>query len=249
MAQWLDGTLSNKVNWNDHLFSLEFSCPEFGEFKAGQFVKVGIELSDGKVLSRPYSLVNPPSQANPEILAVPVEEGQLSPQLHNLEVGDPVKIMQPATGFLVLEEVPDANTLWMVATGTGVGPFLSILATDTPWQRFDNIVLIYAARYGQDLAYLPLIEQWQKSYSSQFNFVPIVSREEYPTALKGRIPQLLEQGVIESRVGHQITVEDSQVMICGNPDMIKEVMALLVDKGLKKHLRRSPGQITMEQYW
>ena len=249
MAQWLDGEVSKKVAWNDHLFSLSFHCPDFGDFKAGQFTKVGIETSDGKVLSRPYSLVNPPSNPHLEILAVPVEEGSLSPQLHKLDVGDQVKIMKPATGFLILEEVPDADTLWLIATGTGVGPFLSILAAEQVWQRYKNVVLVYAARYINDLAYVKDIKSWQQRYPDQFQFVPVVSRETFEQGLNGRIPALFSEQKIQSRTKLNVTPESSQVMVCGNPEMIKEMMALLASYGLKKHLRRSPGHITMEQYW
>ena len=105
--------------------------------------------------------------------------------------------MQPATGFLVLDEVPGADTLWLVATGTGVGPFLSILATPEPWTRFKKVVLIYAARYINDLAYLDLIRGWEQQYGQQFSFVPVVSREDFAEGLKGRIPQLLADQSIQ----------------------------------------------------
>ena len=249
MAQWLDGTIKKRIDWNDHLFSLVIDCPEFGPFHAGQFTKVGVEQADGKVLSRPYSLVNPPSQSEPEILAVPVEEGKLSPLLHTLNTGDPVKVMMPATGFLTMKEVPESQTLWMVATGTGVGPFLSILATDEPWQQYERIVLVYAARFGADLAYLEKVEQWQRLYPERFHFVPIVSREKQENCLRGRIPELLLNGKIETQTGITLGPENNQVMLCGNPQMIKDVMEVLMDRGLKKHLRRAPGHISMEQYW
>lgn len=248
MAQWLDAKVVGRTDWNDHLFSLRFSCSGFPPFKAGQFTKVGVE-QDGKVLSRPYSLVSGPDEDELEIIAVPVEEGLLSPKLHNLKVGDSLKIMSPATGFLVLDEVPKSRDLWLMATGTGVGPFLSILATEQVWQSYDNIILVYGARYEHDLAYKPLIEKWTEQYAGKFYYVPIVSREKKADRLSGHIPALLKSTCIQQKVGLDIHAAHSQVMLCGNPAMIEDAVQTLIEFGLSKHLRRSPGQISMERYW
>jgi len=248
MAQWLDATVVSRTDWNDHLFSLRFSCADFPKFKAGQFTKVGVEL-DGKILSRPYSLVSGPDDHELEIIAVPVEDGMLSPQLHKLQVGDCLKIMSPATGFLVLDEVPKSRDLWLMATGTGVGPFLSILATEQAWQNYENIILVYGARYEHDLAYTQLIESWSSKYADKFHFVPIVSRENKADILHGRIPTLLKTLSIQQQVGLDIHAANSQVMLCGNPDMIEDATQTLIELGLAKHLRRSPGQISLERYW
>jgi ferredoxin--NADP+ reductase len=248
MAQWLDAKVVSRTDWNDHLFSLRFSCENFPRFKAGQFTKVGVEQDD-KILSRPYSLVSGPDEKELEIIAVPVEDGLLSPKLHTLQIGDCLKIMSPATGFLVLDEVPKSRDLWLMATGTGVGPFLSILATEQAWQSYQNIILVYGARYQHDLAYLPIIEDWLKRYPDRFHFVPIVSREKRADELQGRIPTLLKTGLIQQHIGLDICPEHSQVMLCGNPDMIEDATQTLIELGLAKHLRRSPGQISLERYW
>lgn len=248
MAKWLDATVVSRTDWNDHLFSLRFSCVDFPQFKAGQFTKVGVEQDD-KVLSRPYSLVSGPNDNELEIIAVPVEDGLLSPKLHTLKVGDTLKIMSPATGFLVLDEVPKSRDLWLMATGTGVGPFLSILATEQAWQSYQNIILVYGARYEHDLAYTQLISTWSKQYAGKFHFVPIVSRESEEGRLRGHIPALLKSSSIQQQVGLDIHPEHSQVMLCGNPAMIEDAIQTLEELGLSKHLRRSPGQISLERYW
>ena len=157
--------------------------------------------------------------------------------------------MSPATGFLTLDEVPKSRDLWLMATGTGVGPFLSMLATEQVWQSYENIVLVYGARYEQDLAYIPLIESWSEQYASKFHFVPIVSREHKADRLHGRIPTLLKTLSIQQQVGLNIHATHSQVMLCGNPAMIEEATQTLGELGLSKHLRRSPGQISLERYW
>lgn len=249
MAQWLDAMITKRVNWNDHLFSLRFSCDGFPDFKAGQFTKIGIEQSDGKILSRPYSLVNGPAAEQMEVIAVPVEEGLLSPKLHQLQSGDSLKVMAPATGFLVLDEVPQSDNIWMLATGTGVGPFLSILAGSEIWEKYQTVVLVYAARKLDDLAYLDTIRQWQQQNPEQFKFVPVVSREKSDWTLAGRIPNLLADNTIQNAAACQLDSESSQTMLCGNPQMIQDSIIVLEEIGLKKHLRRSPGEISMERYW
>jgi ferredoxin/flavodoxin---NADP+ reductase len=248
MAQWLDATVKARTDWNDHLFSLACECHDFPAFKAGQFTKFGIE-QDGKIVSRPYSLVNSPSASCLEIIAVPVEEGLLSPKLYQLQVGDKLKVMSPATGFLILEEVPISKNLWLLATGTGVGPFLSILSSAQVWQSYENVTLVYGMRYAQDLAYKPFIESLLENKSQQFNFVPVISRESTTDALHGRIPELIKSEKIQQLTRQTLCAEDSQVMLCGNPDMIQDSVTVLTALGLQKHLRRSPGQISMERYW
>jgi ferredoxin--NADP+ reductase len=248
MAQWLDATVVSRKDWNDHLFSLRFSCVDFPPFKAGQFTKIGVE-QDGKILSRPYSLVSAPDDNELEIIAVPVEDGLLSPKLHNLQVGDPLKIIAPATGFLVLDEVPKSRDLWLMATGTGVGPFLSILSTQDVWASYENIVLVYGVRYENDLAYASLIESWSKQYAEKFHFVPIISRENKANRLRGHIPALLKTACIQQQVGLDIHATHSQIMLCGNPAMIGDAIQTLIELGLSKHLKRSPGQISLERYW
>jgi ferredoxin--NADP+ reductase len=248
MAQWLDAKVVSRTDWNDHLFSLRFSCADFPKFTAGQFTKVGVE-QDEKIISRPYSLVSGPDDNEIEIIAVPVENGLLSPKLHALKVGDSLKIMSPATGFLILDEVPKSRDLWLMATGTGVGPFLSILATEQVWQNYENIILVYGARYDDDLAYKKLIATWSEQYPDKFHFVPIVSREHQPNRLHGRIPTLLKTSLIQEQVGLDIHAAHSQVMLCGNPAMIEEATQTLIELGLSKHLRRSPGHISLERYW
>ncbi|TRY33771.1 ferredoxin--NADP reductase [Aliiglaciecola sp. M165] len=249
MAQWHDAEVVERIEWNDHLFSIKFACPGFPKMKAGQFTKVGIEQSDGKILSRPYSLVNSPDSDTLEIIAVPVQEGSLSPKLHQSQVCDALKIMSPATGFLVLDEVPVSDTLFLIATGTGVGPFLSILETQQAWQSYKHIVLVYGARWSADLAYRQKINQWLTQYPNQFGFVPVVSREVAQGCLQGRIPQLIADGQIQEACGKAFEPGSCQVMLCGNPEMIQDALVVLEKHGLKKHLRRSPGQISLERYW
>ncbi len=249
--KWLDVQLTEKLQWTEQHFSLRFHAPEF-HFKAGQFVRVGLLQADGEVLARPYSLVNPQDSDLLEIYFNIVPEGPLTPQLAALQPGDALKLAPRAAGFLTLDEIPFEQTgckhLWMLATGTGVGPFLSILQSGEAWRRFEKLVLVYSVRTQQQLAYHNLIEQLTQQHPQQFHFVPAVTREIAPGALTTRITTTLESGELEQRVGLQITPQQSHVMMCGNSAMIRSAFTLLEQRGLKKHLRREPGHISTEKY-
>ena len=247
MTAWTEGKLIAKKHWNDTLFSLhiEASVPAF---EAGQFTKIALDIEDKRV-GRPYSFVNAPNETALEFYVVKVPEGELTPKLLALEVGESIWVQTRPVGFFVLSEVPEGKTLWMLASGTALGVFLSILKTTTPWQRFENIVLCHAVRQSESLSHHDLIGQFKTQYPNQFQFVPFVSREESPGAFAGRITTALENGSLEKHTGLTISSEDTQVMICGNPEMVKESMQVLQSKGLKKHTRKEAGHITIENYW
>lgn len=248
---WINGTVLKRIDWNNKLFSLRIKA-DIEPFTAGQFIKLS-QMRDGKRVARAYSLVNPPGSDYVEVLAVAVEDGQLSPDLQSLIPGDTIEITPKASGFMTLDEIPhgalQGKHLWFLSTGTAVGPFISMLATSEPWERFEKVVLVYGVRLAEDLAYLDTIKHLQASYPQQFVFVPIVTREAFPDALSCRIPDGLSHGLIEQKAGLEISVDHSQVMICGNPGMISDAQAVLIEKGLSKNLRRAPGQITVEKYW
>ena len=143
---------------------------------------------------------------------------------------------------------PNLSTDPTYSTGTGIGPYLSMLGTETPWQRFSSIVLLHSVRFAAELAYQPLISQFQQRYGTQLRYQPIVTREAYAGALQQRIPELISSGTLQQICGQSLDAQ-SQVLLCGNPQMITETKTVLESLGLKKNLRRDPGQITVEQYW
>jgi ferredoxin--NADP+ reductase len=248
---WINGTVIKRIDWNDKLFSLRIKA-DIAPFIAGQFIKLS-QMRNDKRVARAYSLVNPPGSDYVEVLAVAVEDGQLSPDLQSLNPGDTIEITPKATGFMTLDEIPrgalQGKHMWFLSTGTAVGPFISMLTTKEPWERFEKVVLVYGVRLVEDLAYLDTIEQLQQKHPHQFIFIPVVTREALPNALSCRIPDGLSSGLIEQKAGLVISADDSQVMICGNPGMISDAQNALIDKGLTKNLRRAPGQITVEKYW
>ena len=246
MADWQESRVIDKKVWNDELFSLTFDT-ELLPFKAGQFIKVGLEV-DGERVERPYSLVNAPDEKPGEIYFNLVDEGPLTSELANIKPGDRIWVTRDAHGFLVLEEVPETRHLWMMATGTGLGPFLSMLASGEATARFDKLVLVHGVRYERDLSYRDRIEEISAEMGHKFNYLPIISRENAQNALTGRITHLIESGELESKAGVQISAEESHVMLCGNINMIRDVIALLEPRSMKKHKRFDPGHIMMEKY-
>ncbi|WKE65412.1 ferredoxin--NADP reductase [Gallaecimonas kandeliae] len=245
MAQWLDAKVVENHQWNPNLFSLKVKAPAF-DFVAGQFVRLGLDLPEGRA-QRAYSLVNSPGAELLDFLVTPVVGGKLSPSLHLLKPGDHIQVSQPASGFFVLDEVPDGDSLWLLATGTGIGPFLSILGTEAPWQRFKRIHLVHGVRFAADLAYKAEIEALAAA-RPQLRYQPVVTREPLAGALRGRLPALLASGELEAALGDKLD-KGCQLMLCGNPEMIRDSLQLLAGKGLNKNLRRQPGHVTVEQYW
>jgi len=246
MADWLTGKVVEKIQWNERLFSLRISVG-FQVFSAGQFVRVALDI-DGERVARPYSLVNAPEEDLLEIYFNIVPEGPLSPKLAELNVGDEIFVTDKANGFLTVDEVPECKHLWLMATGTGVGPFLSILKTTNAWQRFEKIVLAYSVRDVSELSYQQQISEIVKQHGEQFIFVPFVTREKVEGGMDKRIPACLEDDSLELKAGFTINEQDSHVMMCGNSAMITSVTEVLEKRGLRKHRRREPGHLTTEKY-
>lgn len=239
--KWLNGTVIENRHWTENLFSLRVAGAPLG-FAAGQFVRIALDI-DGHRVARAFSFVNPPQDPVLEFYGVIVPEGPLSPRLARLGAGDTLYVAANPAGFLTLSEVPDAETLWLVATGTGLAPFLSILRTDEPWRRSRNIVVVHAVRHAAELTYRELIRQTSARY------VTFVSREQAPGSLAGRIPAAIADGRLEQAAGLKLAAETSHVMLCGNPQMLRDATTALVARGMRKHRRRTPGHITVESFW
>lgn len=247
MAGWLSGTVLENRQWTPELFTLRVAAPKLA-FEAGQFVRLALDV-DGERIARPFSFVNAPDEAAHEFYGVIVPGGPLSPRLAKLAPGDTLYLGDNPSGFLVLSEVPEARTLWMISTGTGIAPFISILRAGALWARYRRVVLVHAVRHETELAYREEIGDLWTQYSERLRYVTFVSREKAPGALAGRIPAAIEDGRLETAAGARLAPEGNQVMLCGNPDMLRDALAVLKARGMTKHRRRSPGQITMEKFW
>ncbi len=245
--KWHQGRVIENRHWTEALFSLRVDAPRLS-FEAGQFVRIALDIDGGRV-ARPFSFVNAPDDPVLEFYGIVVPEGPLSPRLARLAAGDALQVATNPAGFLVLSEVPDARSLWLVSTGTGIAPFLSMLRTETPWQRFQDVVLVHAVRHANELVYRALIEMRLKEKKKQLKYVTFVSREAHPGSLAGRIPAAVRDGRLERAAGIELSPQSSHVMLCGNPDMLKDAGAALAERGMRKHRRRNPGHITVESFW
>lgn len=247
MSKWIEGEVVYKKLWTKELYSLQIDA-NLEPFRAGQFGRLALEIN-GDIVARSYSFVNAPDERPYEFYSIIVPEGPLSPRLHDLNSGDKVLLAPKGAGFFTLADVPISEHLWLLSTGTALGPFLSICKTEEPWRRFKKIVLVHAVRHGHELTYQETIERLKQRHSDQFQFIPFVSREDTELALKGRVPAAIQDGRLEARAGIAISSEHSQVMICGNPGMVKDTRAVLEGRGLKLNKRKEPGQISVENYW
>lgn len=245
---WLEGTVIENRHWTEALFSLRVQAPRLA-FEAGQFVRIALDTQKGNAdsrVTRPFSFVNPPADPVLEFYGIVVPEGPLSPRLARLAPGASLYVASNAAGFLVLSEVPDADTLWLVSTGTGIAPYLSMLRTDALWARFPNVVLVHAVRFASELVYQDLIQGLKKP---NFRYIAFVSREPFAGALGGRIPAAISDGRLEAAAGLALDAKSSHVMLCGNPQMLRDAATVLGNRGMRKHRRRSPGHITVESFW
>lgn len=254
-STWQQGEVIENKAWTERLFTLRIRVAQQA-FKAGQFIRLQLPIAatsgkEPEMVAKSYSLVNAPHEAADvvEVFYNTVPDGRLSNALAALQVGDSIEVSQPANGFFVLDEVPDAKHLWLVATGTGLGPYISILKTDQVWQRFKKIVLVHGVPLRAELAYADVIRQWQAVHPEQFRFVSCVTQEANPDGLAGRITTMLAEGMLEKAAGVAMHKDDSHVMLCGNHAMINDMKALLAERNMDKHLRHKPGHITTEQYF
>jgi ferredoxin/flavodoxin---NADP+ reductase len=198
-------------------------------------------------VKRSYSASSAPGQPLEFYLSL-VEGGALTPGLFDLAVGDSVNLDPKALGFFTLSEVPECETLWLIATGTGLGPFVSMVRHGEGLRRFSRVVVVHGARASEQLGYREELEG-AAAQDPRLTYVPVVSRSEAPAGgLSGRITTAFTSGALEERVGLKIDAK-SHLLFCGNPQMIEEMVVSLKARGLSKHKRREPGHFNFEKYW
>lgn len=247
MPQWIQGTVADNIHWTENLYSLKIDA-DVDTFIAGQFTSLALEI-DGKRIERPYSFLSAPGQSPLEFFFYTATGGVLSNAMEQLQTGDSIWLKKKPIGFFTLAEVPNSRDLWLVGTGTGIAPFFSMLKTEEPWERFEKVILVHGVRSSADLRYQDLIDDIQRSRPESFQFKAFVTREDVSGAYRGRIPAAIADGVLEDACGINLSPEQSQIMLCGNPDMVKETVEILEERGFKKNLPRAPGQVTAEYFW
>ena len=274
-------TVLSKTTWTPNLFSFTVSRPDSFKFTAGQFVRLGVnpsQLNYYKQLSavadaedeededlnetldedifRAYSIVSSPFDEILEFFSIVIPDGAFTSQLQHLEVGDELLLNTMPFGFLTLAryQKPLPKDLWLLATGTGLAPFLSMLQDLKTWEDYEHIVLAYSARSTEELAYIEKIESLQEDFGTLVDnpakliFIPIVTREPVEGALTERLPKLLLDGTLQARAGIDLDVDSTHVMLCGNPDMVEDTKETLKSLGLVMN-RRGEGNIAVENYW
>ena len=247
MPQWIEGKITENIHWTSNLFTLKIDAG-IDRFTAGQFTSLALDI-DGERIARPYSFLNSPEQTTLEFFLYTATGGVLSNAMVKLEAGDSIWIKKQTNGFFVLNEIPPCRDLWMLGTGTGVAPLFSILSTTEAWERFERIVLIQAVRTQADLRYQELVTQLAEKFQDRFLFQAFISREDVSGTFHGRIPASLKDESLEKKLDLELDPKNSHLMLCGNPGMTKDSIEILKNRGFSKNRRRTPGHITIENFW
>lgn len=245
-ARWTQAQVTRHIRWDRDLFTLCLDAPR--DFQAGQFTLLAREDPQARRghVKRAYSIASAPGEPL-EFFVVEVQGGALSPYLKSLKPGDPVWMGRRTTGRFTLARVPDAPVLWMLATGTGLAPYIAMLREEEVFKRFGRVVLLHGARYARCLAYRAELEAIARH--RPLSYVPVCSREDVYGALRGRIPARLADGTVAEAAGVALDPGEHQVMLCGNPAMIDEMVATLQARGMSVPTPSRPGQVHLERYW
>lgn len=238
MATHHTETILSVHHWNDTLFSLRTTRPASLRFQSGHFVMLGIEI-EGKPLLRAYSIASAHYEEHLEFLSIKVPQGPLTSRLQHLRAGDPVLLSRKPVGTLLVDDLLPGKHLYLLASGTGLAPFISIIQDPTVYERFEKVVVVHSVRRLSDLAYGDWIREGLREHGlvgeqvrDRLVYVPTVTREPYRTS--GRITALIENGMLAQLAGlPPISPENDRAMLCGSPPMLADVRALLEARGLR----------------
>jgi ferredoxin--NADP+ reductase len=245
--------------WTDGLISFKITRPHDYNFIPGQFSRLGLikkqatNYTEDDIIWRPYSIVSSTYDEELEYYSIVVPDGEFTQILINLQVGDELLLDNRSYGLLTTDKLSGGKDLWLISTGTGLAPFISILHDLEIWNQYDKIVLIHSTKFANELTYQDTImllskhEYYKDIVQNKLHYVKIVTRDQSGADLYGRIPALIKNGSIESLVKITLSKQDSRVMICGNPDMVKEVRNLLIqEKQFTVSKKDSFGNIVTE---
>lgn len=244
-------TVLSVHRWTAKLFSFTLTRSASFRFSAGQFARIGLDTPAANIF-RAYSIVSSPFDEVLEFFSIVVPDGAFSSQLQYLKAGDTLLLDKTPYGFLTLArfQQPAPKDLWLLATGTGLAPFLSILQDFKTWQDYRHIVLAYSVSVTQDLAYIDKIQQIVADFghpNTRFIFLPLITQD--PNApLNQRFPVLIANGQLEAAAGLKFDNTSSHIMLCGNPAMVADTRHALMNRGLKMN-RKGEGHIAVENYW
>ncbi len=229
-------TVLSVHHWNDSYFSLTTTRDAGLRFRNGQFVMLGLMIG-GRLVRRAYSIASANWDESLEFFSIKVPEGVFSSALARVQPGDPIHVSRKPVGTLVLDDLRPGRRLWLLATGTGLAPFLAVLRDPETWEHFEQVYLVHGVRRVTDLAYRELIEQALPAHEylgpllrGRLHYVPVVSREPFPRA--GRITSLLADGALEASIpAMPLDPAQDRLMLCGGPGMLADLRTLLDARG------------------
>ncbi len=239
-------------HWTDRLFSFRTTRNPSLRFRSGQFVMIGLE-TEGKPLLRAYSVASAPYEDGLEFFSIKVPNGPLTSKLQHLAEGDEVLVGRKPTGTLLIDNLKHGKNLFLLGTGTGLAPFLSLVKDPETYERFERVILVHGVRFKSDLAYseylgqdLPKDELIGELAAAQLTYYPTVTRE--PFVHNGRISTLLDDGKLHADLGLPgFDKEADRFMLCGSEAMIADLKAIFVARGLEEGNTGEPGDFVIEK--
>ena len=239
-------------HWNDSLFSFTTTRDPGLRFKSGQFVMIGLPV-DGKPLMRAYSVVSAHYDDHLEFYSIKVPDGRLTSRLQHLKPGDQILISRKPTGSLLLDHLRPGKRLYLLATGTGLAPFMSVIRDPEIYESFEKIILVHGVRWKSELGYyehikadMPEHEYLGELVREKLVYYPTVTREPFPN--EGRLTELLESGKLQTDLGlPPLNPQDDRVMVCGSPSMLKELVAMLHARGFVEGTSHARGDYVIER--
>jgi len=238
-------------HWNDTLFSFTTTRDPGFRFENGQFIMIGMEIN-GKPLMRAYSIASANYEEHMEFFSIKVQDGPLTQHLQKIKPGDKLLMSKKPTGTLLVDALKPAKHLYLLATGTGLAPFLSVIKDPEVYERFDKVILTHGVREVSELAYqdvikeLPENEFFGEMVKGKLLYYPTVTREEFHTT--GRLTDALTSGKMSEALGlPPINIEDDRFMLCGSPSMLKDFCEILDAKGFKETIRGDISEYVIER--
>jgi ferredoxin--NADP+ reductase len=239
-------------HWTDRLFSFTATRDPAFRFQSGQFTMIGLMI-DGRPLLRAYSMASAHYETTLEFLSIKVQDGPLTSRLQHVRTGDTVLVGRKASGTLLLQNLLPGHTLWLLCTGTGLAPFMSVIRDPEVYARFDKVVLVHGCRLASELAYAEVITHelphnpwFGAEVARQLTYYPTVTRE--PFRHQGRIPALLESARLTHDIGlPAIDARHDRFMLCGSPQMLRDTRAVLGKLGLGEGNMSQPGHYVVER--
>jgi ferredoxin--NADP+ reductase len=253
-AKWTAETVLSVHYWTPTLLSLRTTRPQDFRFRPGHYARLGLVAPDGSEVWRPISMVSASSDESLEFFVVLIPGGLFSEGLRPLQAGDTLRVDRLSYGFMTLDQLAPGRELWLLASGTGLGPFVSMLRDADVWQQFERLIVVHSVRRAAELAYGDELRALAAKAKrdprrAQLIYLPIVTREPGATALAERLPLLLDAGRLEAAAGTTLTPASARLMVCGNPAMAQDVRQLLAARGFTTRRRNMPGQMAFENYW